>query len=64
MANKIVEIQFEASGDEKLIKAIDKLNAVSKKLIQTQEKLHNTEKKSNNSKAKQAQALHKNFIAI
>ena len=45
MANKIIEIQFEAKGDKELINAIKKLDAISKKLIQTQDKLHNAEKK-------------------
>lgn len=63
MANKQVIIEFKAE-DKGLIDQLKKLDNVTKNLTGTQTKLQSEEKKVENSRLKQAQTLHKNFIAI
>lgn len=63
MANKQVIIEFKAE-DQGLVDQLKKLDSVTKRLTGTQEKLQAKEKKVENSRLKQAQTLHKNFIAI
>ena len=57
MANKIITIDFKAIGDQKLIQAIDKLDAVSKKLISTQQKLQNTATKEQRQQQKRIKEI-------